>query len=77
MKNLKDAKYQLKAVLLCNNISCKTKDNWSAAHLRWLTELVLPRPTHQIVLTEAVHTIIERTRRTQILVNELGHQVEN
>ena len=42
MKDLKDAKYQLKAMLLRNNINCKTKDNWNAAHLRWLTELVLP-----------------------------------
>jgi transposase len=40
MKDLKDAKYQLKALLLRNNINCKTKDNWSAAHLRWLTERI-------------------------------------
>jgi transposase len=77
MKDLKDAKYQLKALLLRNNINSKTKDNWSAVHLRWLTELVLPHPAQQIVLTEAIQTIVERTRRTERLVNELEHQVKN
>jgi len=40
MKDLKDAKYQLKALLLRNNINSKVKDNWSLQHLRWLAELV-------------------------------------
>ena len=75
MKDLKDAKYQLKAMLLRNNINCKTKDNWSAAHLRWLTELVLPHPAQQIVLQEAIQTITERIRRVERLDNELSHQV--
>lgn len=75
MKDLKDAKYQLKAMLLRNDINCKIKDNWSAAHLRWLTELVLPHPAQQIVLTEAIQTITERIRRVEHLDNELAHQV--
>jgi hypothetical protein len=41
MKDLKDAKYQLKALFLRNNITCKVNDNWSLQHLRWLTELIL------------------------------------
>lgn len=76
MKDLKDAKYQLKALLLRNNINCKTKDNWSYQHLRWLTELVLPHPCQQIVLQEAIQTIVERTDRLKRLVNELTHQVK-
>ncbi len=75
MKDLKDAKYQLKAMLLRNNINCKTKDNWSAPHLRWLTELVLPHPAQQIVLQEAIQTITERMSRIERLDNELTHQV--
>lgn len=75
MKDLKDAKYQLKAMLLRNNINCKTKDNWSVPHLRWLTELVLPHPAQQIVLQEAIQTITERMRRIERLDNELTHQV--
>ncbi|MFT5636946.1 MAG: transposase [Cognaticolwellia sp.] len=50
MKDLKDAKYQLKALLLRNNINSNAKNNWSLQHLRWLTELVLPHPCQQIVL---------------------------
>jgi transposase len=75
MKDLKDAKYQLKAMLLRNNINCKTKDNWSVPHLRWLTELVLPHPAQQIVLQEAIQTITERMSRIERLDNELTHQV--
>ncbi|MDO7084404.1 transposase, partial [Pseudocolwellia sp. AS88] len=44
MKDLKDAKFQLKGLFLRNNIKCDVKDNWSNQHLRWLTELVLPHP---------------------------------
>ncbi len=50
MKDLKDAKYQLKALLLRNNINYKGTANWSQKHLRWLTELVLPHPAQHIVL---------------------------
>jgi transposase len=76
MKDLKDAKYQLKAMLLRNNITCKVKDNWSAPHLRWLTELVLPHPAQQIVLQEAIQTISERMKRLERLVNELENHVK-
>ncbi len=77
MKDLKDAKYQLKAMLLRNDINCKVKDNWSAPHLRWLTALVLPHPAQQIVLQECIQIITERTQRVERLVNELTHQVQS
>jgi transposase len=77
MKDLKDAKYQLKAMLLRNNIRCEVQDNWSAKHLRWLTELVLPHPSQQIVLQEAIQTITERIRRLERLDNELSYHVKN
>ena len=76
MKDLKDAKYQLKALLLRNNINSKVKDNWSLQHLRWLVELILPHPCQQIVLQEAVSTITERLKRLKRLDNELTHQVK-
>ena len=76
MEDLKDAKYQLKAFLLRNNIQCKTKDNWSLKHLRWLTELILPTPCQQIVLQEAIQKISERTNRLKRLDNELEHHVK-
>jgi transposase len=76
MKDLKDAKYQLKALLLRNNIRYPGTDNWSAKHMRWLAELILPHPTQQIVLQEFIHTIDERTRRLERLENELIHHVK-
>lgn len=75
MKDLKDAKYQLKALLLRNNINYKGTANWSQKHLRWLTELVLPHPAQHIVLQEFLHTINERTSRLERLDNELTHHV--
>ncbi|NWL16373.1 IS110 family transposase [Pseudoalteromonas sp. Scap03] len=75
MKDLKDAKYQLKALLLRNNINYKGTANWSQKHLRWLTELVLPHPAQHIVLQEFFHTINERISRLERLDNELTHHV--
>ncbi|KAF7764937.1 hypothetical protein PCIT_b1043 [Pseudoalteromonas citrea] len=75
MKDLKDAKYQLKALLLRNNINYAGTANWSLKHLRWLTELVLPHPAQQIVLQEFIQTINERTARLDRLDNELSHHV--
>ncbi|MDO6837828.1 IS110 family transposase, partial [Pseudoalteromonas carrageenovora] len=75
MKDLKDAKYQLKALMLRNNINYKGTANWSQKHLRWLTELVLPHPAQHIVLQEFLHTITERISRLERLDNELTHHV--
>jgi transposase len=77
MKDLKDAKFQLKGFLLRNNIQATVKDNWSKKHLRWLTDLILPHHSQQIVLQEMIITISERLQRLQRLDNELLHQVKN
>ena len=76
MKDLKDGKFQLKGLFLRNNIKCAVKDNWSNQHLRWLTELILPHHSQQIVLQEMIQTSPERTKRVARLVNELEHQVK-
>ena len=75
MKDLNDARFQLKALLLRNNINYKGTANWSKKHLRWLTELVLPHPAQQIVLQEYLQTVNERIARLERLDNELQHQV--
>ncbi|CAV19063.1 IS110-like element ISVisp2 family transposase [Vibrio atlanticus] len=77
MKDLKDAKFQLKGFLLRNNIQATVNDNWSKKHLRWLTDLILPHHSQQIVLQEMIITINERIQRLQRLDNELLHQVKN
>jgi transposase len=76
MNDLCDAKYQLKALLLRNNINYDGNANWSLKHLRWLTEMVLPHPAQQFVLQEAVQTVTERMKRLTRLDNELTHQVK-
>ena len=75
MKDLNDARFQLKALLLRNNINYQGTANWSAKHLRWLTEIVLPHPAQQIVLQEYLQTVNERIARLSRLDNELQHQV--
>ena len=75
MKDLNDARFQLKAMLLRNNINYQGTANWSKKHLRWLSELVLPHPAQQIVLQEYLQTVNERIARLERLVNELQHQV--
>ena len=76
MKDLNDARYQLKALLLRNNIRYDGKANWSLKHLRWLTEMILPHRCQQIVLQEMIQTITERISRLERLDNELTHQVK-
>jgi len=76
MHDLNDARYQLKALLLRNNINYSGKANWSLKHLRWLTELILPHPAQQFVLQEMIQTISERIGRLKRLDNELTHQVK-
>ena len=67
MNDLKQAKYQLKALLLRNNIRYDGTANWSLKHLRWLTELILPHPCQQIVLQEYLQTVNERISRLERL----------
>jgi len=75
MHDLNDARYQLKALLLRNNINYDGLANWSAKHLRWLTEIVLPHTSQQFVLQEMIVTIHERKDRLERLDNELNHHV--
>lgn len=77
MRDLNNARYQLKALLLRNNIAYTGKSNWSLKHLRWLTELILPHPAQQIVLQEMIQTVNERIARLKRLDNELSHQVKS
>ena len=77
MQDLNDAKYQLKALLLRNNVQYAGTANWSLKHLRWLTEIVLPHPAQQYVLQEMIQTIAERTARLERLDNELLHHIKN
>lgn len=77
MQDLNDAKYQLKALLLRNNIQYAGTANWSLKHMRWLTEIILPHPAQQFVIQEMIQTIAERTARVERLDNELTYQIQS
>gem|GEM_PF-738014 len=54
IRDLKAAKFRLKAFLLRQDIRYTGQATWSPAHLRWLSEVVCPTPAQQIVLEVAV-----------------------
>ena len=70
-KDLKAAKVRLKAFLLRQDIRYTGRANWTAAHLRWLANVVCPTPAQQIVFQEYVRAVSEQTERLQRLEAEL------
>ena len=72
-EDLRKAKQRLGAFLLRNGIHYTGKSNWTDAHMRYLRDLRLPTPAHQIVLEEyllAIDSAIDRVER-------LADQLEN
>jgi transposase len=70
-RDVSDARQRLKSFLLCHDIRYTGRANWSAAHRRWLSEMVLPSSPQQIVLQELVDAIAERERRRDRLERQL------
>ena len=71
LKDLKSAKFRLKAFLLRQDIRYQGKANWGAAHLRWLAEVVCYTPAQQIVFQEYLRCVTEQHQRMQRLEAEL------
>src|SRR5262245_9172591 len=76
ISDCKDAKLRLKAFLLRHDIRYTGRAHWGPAHLRWLSEVVCPTPTQQIVFQEYVQTVTEQTERLGRLELELHEQVQ-
>jgi transposase len=76
LKDLKAAKVRLKAFLLRQDIRYEGRANWTAAHLRWLANVVCPTPAQQIVFQEYVRAVSEQTERLQRLQAELPALVQ-
>jgi len=76
LSDCKDAKFRLKAFLLRHDIRYTGRANWGPAHLRWLSEVVCPTPTQQIVFQEDVRAVQEHTERLQRLEHELHEHVQ-
>jgi transposase len=67
VRECRNARHRLKALLLRNGIPYTGKSSWTAAHLRWLATLKMPHATQQIAFQEYLHAITEATQRIERL----------
>jgi transposase len=71
IRDLKAAKFRLKAFLLRQDIRYTGQAHWGPAHLRWLSEVICYTPAQQIVFQEYVRAVNDHTERLQRLEREL------
>lgn len=76
IRDLKTAKFRLKAFLLRHDIRYTGRATWGPAHLRWLSEVVCPTSAQQIVFQEYIRAVTEHTERLGRLEQELTDQVQ-
>lgn len=67
VQDQRSGRNQLKAFLLRNGYRYGEKTSWSAAHMRYLRELILPHPAMKIVLEEYLQCIDAATERIERL----------
>lgn len=67
VQDQRSVRNQLKAFLLRNGYRYGEKTSWSAAHMRYLRELVLPHPAMKIVLEEYLQCIDAANERIERL----------
>ncbi len=63
VREQRNGRHRLKALLLRNGIAYTGKSSWTAAHLRWLATLKLAHPNQQIAFQEYLHGITESGQR--------------
>jgi transposase len=63
VRECRNARHRLKALLLRNGISYAGRSAWTAAHLRWLATLKMAHSAQQIGFQEYLHAITEATAR--------------
>jgi transposase len=76
IRDLKEAKSRLKAVLLRQDSRYAGRANWGPAHLRWRSGVVCPTAAQHLVFQEDVRAIHESTDRLQRLAQALQAQVQ-
>jgi transposase len=76
LKDLKAATGRRKAFLLRQDMRYEGRANWTAAHLRWLADVVCPTPAQQSVFQEYVRAVSEQTERLQRWEAELPPLVQ-
>jgi len=63
VREQRNARHRLKALLLRNGIPYSGRSSWGAAHLRWLARVTMPHAAQQIVFQEYLHAITEAGER--------------
>lgn len=71
VREQRNARHRLKALLLRNGVLYAGRTAWTAAHQRWLATLKLPHPAQQIALQEYLHAVADATARTARLEQSL------
>lgn len=71
VREQRNARHRLKALLLRNGMPYAGKTAWTPAHQRWLADICLPHPTQQIAFQEYLHATAESTARIQRLERSL------
>jgi transposase len=62
VREQRNGRHRLKALLLRNGIGYSGRASWTAAHLRWLAGLKLPHAAQQIAFQENLHMISQAQR---------------
>jgi transposase len=75
LRDLKAAKFRLKACWLRHDIRYTGHATWGPAHLRWLSEVVCPTPAQPIVFQAYVRAVHAHTERLGRLAPALQEQV--
>ena len=75
VRNQRDARHRLKALLLRQDIRYAGKTSWTPAHERWLARVKLPHPAQQIVFQEYLDSVRESTQRIERLTQALTDAV--
>ncbi len=63
VRECRNARHRLKALLLRNGIPYAGKTSWTGAHLRWLAKLKLEHAAQRIGFQEYLHCVTEATAR--------------
>ncbi|MDN8618962.1 IS110 family transposase [Variovorax ginsengisoli] len=71
VREQRNARHRLKALLLRSGVVYAGKSAWTAAHLRWLASLALPHAAQQIAFQEYLHAVSESGARIARLEQSL------
>jgi transposase len=71
VREQRNARHRLKALLLRNGIVYAGRSAWTAAHLRWIARVKLPEPAQQLAFQEYLHAITEAQARVARLEQHL------